>query len=109
MFTAFTLAMLVYKAQDAVFTTDSDTILDPPALRQMSYVLGSDPDIAGVTGDVKIWNKNESWLALMCALRYWFAVSGYCILMSLSGEWSLTDGAMLSSILNVLAKVTIDA
>ncbi|KAK9893455.1 glycosyltransferase family 2 protein [Cystobasidium minutum MCA 4210] len=73
MFTAFTLAMLVYKAQDAVFTTDSDTILDPPALRQMSYVLGSDPDIAGVTGDVKIWNKNESWLALMCALRYWFA------------------------------------
>lgn len=75
MFTAFTLAMLIYKAQDAVFTTDSDTILDPQALRQMSYVLGSDPDIGGVTGDVKIWNKNESWLALMCALRYWFAVS----------------------------------
>lgn len=75
MFTAFTLAMLVYKAQDAVFTTDSDTILDPAALRQMSYVLGSDPNLGGVTGDVKIWNKNESWLALMCALRYWFAVS----------------------------------
>lgn len=74
MFTAFTLAMLVYKAKDAVFTTDSDTILDPAALRQMSYVLGSDPDLGGVTGDVKIWNKNESWLALMCALRYWFAV-----------------------------------
>lgn len=75
MFTAFTLAMLVYKAKDAVFTTDSDTILDPAALRQMSYVLGSDPDLGGVTGDVKIWNKKESWLALMCALRYWFAVS----------------------------------
>lgn len=75
MFTAFSIAMHIFKTKDAVFTTDSDTLLDPSALRHMSYLLASNEDFGGVTGDVKIWNKKESWLALMCALRYWFAVS----------------------------------
>lgn len=75
MFTAFSIAMYIYKTRDAVFTTDSDTLLDSKALRYMSYILADDCKLGAVTGDVKIWNKNESILALMCALRYWFAVS----------------------------------
>lgn len=39
----------------------------------MYTLLESSPDLGGVTADVKIWNRNESFLALMCAVRYWFA------------------------------------
>ena len=36
-------------------------------------LLFSNSKLAGVTGDVRIWNKKESFLARMSALRYWFA------------------------------------
>jgi hyaluronan synthase len=39
----------------------------------MYNLLSSSPNVAGVTADVKIWNRNESFLALMCSIRYWFA------------------------------------
>jgi hyaluronan synthase len=43
------------------------------ALDEMYTLLASSPDLGGVTADVKIWNRNESFLALMCDIRYWFA------------------------------------
>ncbi|EED78578.1 predicted protein, partial [Postia placenta Mad-698-R] len=39
----------------------------------MMALLFSDSRFAGVTGDVRIWNKSESFLALMSSIRYWFA------------------------------------
>lgn len=73
MFTAFAMAMYAYRTRDAVFTTDSDTLLEPNALEEMFTLLDSNPNVGGVTADVKIWNRHESFLALMCGIRYWFA------------------------------------
>ena len=43
------------------------------ALNEMYALLASSPDLGGITADVKIWNRNESFLALMCDVRHWFA------------------------------------
>lgn len=56
-----------------MLTTDSDTYVHPDAVKNMMALLFSDDRIAGVTGDVRIWNKSDSFLALMSSIRYWFA------------------------------------
>ncbi|CAD6960728.1 unnamed protein product [Tilletia controversa] len=73
MFTAFCVAMYATRTRDAIFTTDSDTLLQEDALDEMFAILDSDPHIGGVTADVKIFNRGESWLARFCSIRYWFA------------------------------------
>ncbi|KAI8931354.1 hypothetical protein NX059_011692 [Plenodomus lindquistii] len=73
MFTAFAMAMYAKRTRDAIFTTDSDTLVRSDALDEMMTLLRSSPDIGGITADVKIWNRSESLLARLCAARYWFA------------------------------------
>jgi hyaluronan synthase len=73
MFTAMAMSMYALRTRDAIFTTDSDTLVQSNALDEMLTLLRSSPDIGGVTADVKIWNRSESLLARMCSARYWFA------------------------------------
>ena len=73
MFTAMAMSMYALRTRDAIFTTDSDTLVQPNALDEMLTLLRSSPDIGGVTADVKIWNRSESFLARLCSARYWFA------------------------------------
>ncbi|KAJ7594665.1 hyaluronan synthase 2 [Mycena floridula] len=94
MFTAFAMAMYVYRSKDAIFTTDSDTLLEPNALEEMFMLLESSPNIGGVTADVKIWNRNESFLALMCGVRYWFAFNVERACQSLWGCVTCLSGPM---------------
>jgi hyaluronan synthase len=54
-------------------TCISYVTLEPNALEEMYTLLMSSPNLGGVTADVKIWNRSTSFLALMCAIRYWFA------------------------------------
>ncbi|GAM88036.1 hypothetical protein ANO11243_060650 [Dothideomycetidae sp. 11243] len=73
MFTAFAMSLYAVRTRHAVFTTDSDTLLQANGLDEMLTLLRSSPGIGGVTADVKIWNRAESLLARMCSARYWFA------------------------------------
>ena len=73
MFTAFAMGMYALRTRDAIFTTDSDTLVQDNALDEMLTLLRSAPEIGGVTADVKIWNRSESLLARLCSARYWFA------------------------------------
>ncbi|KAJ4310029.1 hypothetical protein N0V94_008641 [Neodidymelliopsis sp. IMI 364377] len=73
MFTAMAMSMYALHTRDAIFTTDSDTLVQPNALDEMLTVLRSSSNIGGVTADVKIWNRSESFLARLCSARYWFA------------------------------------
>jgi hyaluronan synthase len=73
MFTAFAMSMYALRTRDAIFTTDSDTLVRENGLDEMLTLLRSAPEIGGVTADVKIWNRRESLLARMCSARYWFA------------------------------------
>lgn len=73
MFTAFAISLWALKTKHAIFTTDSDTLVKDDALDEMLTILQSHGNVGGVTGDVKIWNRAESFLARLCAVRYWFA------------------------------------
>jgi hyaluronan synthase len=73
MFTAFAMSLYALRTRDAVFTTDSDTLIQDNGLDEMLTLLRSAPEIGGVTADVKIWNRAESLLTRLCSARYWFA------------------------------------
>ncbi|KAH7146714.1 hyaluronan synthase 2 [Dactylonectria estremocensis] len=73
MFTAFAMSLYAIRTRDAIFTTDSDTLIQDNGLDEMLALLRSAPEIGGITADVKIWNRAESLLARMCSARYWFA------------------------------------
>jgi hyaluronan synthase len=73
MFTAFAMSLYAFRTRDAVFTADSDTLIQDNGLDEMLTLLRSSPQIGGVTADVKIWNRADSLLARLCSARYWFA------------------------------------
>jgi hyaluronan synthase len=73
MFTAMAMSLYALRTRDAIFTTDSDTLIQDNGLDEMLTLLRSAPGIGGVTADVKIWNRAESLLARLCSARYWFA------------------------------------
>jgi hyaluronan synthase len=55
-----------------VICTDSDTVFDQDAVRNLQVVLEYEEDIGAVTGMVEIINRG-SVIAYMSHLRYWFA------------------------------------
>jgi hyaluronan synthase len=73
MFTAFAISLYAVRTRDAVFTTDSDTLIQDNGLDEMLTLLRSAPQVAGVTAEIKIWNRTESLLTRLCSSRYWFA------------------------------------
>lgn len=73
MFTSFLVGAYALGTKDAMLTTDSDTYVHADAVTHLFSLLKSDDRLAGVTGDVRIWNKKDSFLARMSSLRYWFA------------------------------------
>jgi hyaluronan synthase len=94
MFTAFAMSMYALRTRDAVFTTDSDTLIQNNSLDEMLTLLRSSPDIGGVTADVKIWNRAESLLARLCAARYWLAFNIERACQSMWGCVSCLSGPM---------------
>ncbi|PPJ49955.1 hypothetical protein CBER1_04725 [Cercospora berteroae] len=108
MFTAFAVSLWALRTRNAIFTTDSDTLVQNNALEEMLTVLHSSPDIGGVTADVKIWNRAESLLTRLCAARYWFAFnieracqSTWRCVGCLSGPMSMYRSSDLDEILGL--------
>lgn len=106
MFTAFAMSLYALRTRDAVFTTDSDTIVQSNGLDEMLTLLRSAPEIGGVTADVKIWNRAEGLLTRLCAARYWFAFnieracqSTWRCVGCLSGPMSMYRSSDLETIL----------
>lgn len=106
MFTAFAMSLYALQTKDAVFTTDSDTLVQENGLDEMLTLLRSSPDIGGVTADVKIWNRAEGLLTRLCAARYWFAFnveracqSTWRCVGCLSGPMSMYRSSDLDTIL----------
>lgn len=68
MFTA--LAISLFFGAEAVFAADSDTFLEPTALKKMWILLDSDPNYGALTADVRIENCCDSFVSLRSPLRY---------------------------------------
>ena len=70
LYTGFKLIMKDPTIQ-AVITTDSDTILEQVAIKELVYPLRHE-DIGAVAGQVLIWNT-DSLLTFIVAFRYWMS------------------------------------
>lgn len=55
-----------------IVTTDSDTILDKSAIKELTYQCHHE-DVGAVAGQVNIWNTSESLLSHIVSFRYWFS------------------------------------
>lgn len=53
--------------------TDSDTVLEPDCVSEMMNVILNDSSVAAVAGALRIFNANESWLAMLSDTRYYYA------------------------------------
>lgn len=55
-----------------VVTTDSDTVLDESAIKELTYASRHD-DVGAVAGQINIWNTSESILTHIVGYRYWMS------------------------------------
>lgn len=55
-----------------VVTTDSDTILDENAIKELAYQCHHD-EVGAVAGQIAIWNTSESLLTHIVSYRYWLS------------------------------------
>jgi hyaluronan synthase len=92
--TSWSVKVALPHCQSSSDTSHSPCGVEPNALDEMYTLLASSPNLAGVTADVKIWNRNDSFLALMCAIRYWFAFNVERACQSFWGCVSCISGPM---------------
>ena len=75
MYTAFKLSLIESKINpllNAMFSSDSDTVLVRNTIAELYKCLKYDK-VGAVSGELTIFNKNNSLVAFLQHLRYWFA------------------------------------
>lgn len=76
MMTGFRLTLLENalfdKAIEHIFCTDSDTVITPECISEMSSHFTNDK-IGAVAGNLGIYNRYDSTISFMSAIRYWYA------------------------------------
>lgn len=55
-----------------ILTTDSDTILDTNAVKELAYSCRHE-EVGAVAGQILIWNKSDSLLSNIVSYRYWYS------------------------------------
>lgn len=71
LYTGFQILMQDPSIQ-VVVTTDSDTILDSSAVKELTYQCHHD-DVGAVAGQILIWNTSDTILSHIVSYRYWFS------------------------------------
>lgn len=70
LYTGFKI-LLNDESVNAIITTDSDTILDENAVKEMAYQLHNE-DVGAVAGQITVWNT-DTILTFVVSMRYWFS------------------------------------
>lgn len=55
-----------------IVTTDSDTILDENAVKELAFQCSKE-SVGAVAGQIHIWNRSESLLSNIVSYRYWYS------------------------------------
>lgn len=70
---------------ETIFCTDSDTVVDPNCIEEMNKFF-ENTKVGGVTGNLGIYNKYDSFIAFLTNIRYWFAFNLERAYQSFSGS-----------------------
>jgi len=76
---------------DIVITIDSDTVLDPDAIRTIVRRF-DDPRVGAVTGNVEVINRRQNLLTRLISYRYWTAFNQERAAQSLFGVVMCASG-----------------
>jgi hyaluronan synthase len=93
---------------DFFVTIDSDSVISPDTIKQVVAPMVQDPKVGAVAGNVKVYNRFQSLLARMLAVRFVLAFDFLRASQSVYGFVTCTPGALSayrrSAILPVLDK-----
>ncbi|CAH1782048.1 unnamed protein product, partial [Owenia fusiformis] len=88
------MRLLIDLGLDYIMMTDSDTLLDPDCIAHLSNLIESDSSLGAVTGNVGIFNANESPISYLSAVKYWYAFNIERSAQSLFGVVSCVSGPL---------------
>lgn len=96
---------LIASGCELIYTTDSDSVIDPQVVNQLSLML-FDPKVGAAVGRVEIYNK-DNLLTYLLSLRYWFAFnleraaqSFWGVVICVSGPIGMYRAAAVDKILD---------
>ncbi len=93
---------------DFFITIDSDSVISPDTIKQVIAPMVHDPKVGAVAGNVKVYNRFQSLLARMLAVRFVLAFDFLRASQSVYGFVTCTPGALSayrrSALLPVLKK-----
>lgn len=82
---------ILNKNIQAIFCTDSDTIIEENCIDEM-FSFFADPNIGAICGNLSIYNKYDSVIAFLSSIRYWYAFNLERAYQSLTGSVLCVSG-----------------
>lgn len=81
LFTTLIVATILCREQsiDFIFSTDSDSTVSPSAIPKMARKLSSDQNIGGVSGHMRFFHPNPTFITHVATSYYWFQQDVYKI------------------------------
>jgi len=77
-----------------VVTVDSDTVIDPEAIRRLVAPLARDARVGAVAGRIEAWNRRENCLTRMLGVRYRYGFDFVRAYQSMLGGVLVCPGAL---------------
>ncbi|KAK7696934.1 hypothetical protein SLS64_014063 [Diaporthe eres] len=109
LFTTLIVATILAQAQsiDFVFSTDSDSTVSPDAIPKMAGKLSSDQNIGGVSGHMRFFHPNPTFITKVATSYYWFQQDVYKIQGAIFGANECQPGPCGAFRASALTKVLV--
>lgn len=109
LFTTLILATILAQAQsvDFIFSTDSDSTVSPDAMPKMARKLSSDQNIGGVSGHMRFFHPQPTFITHVATSYYWFQQDVYKIQGAIFGANECQPGPCGAFRASALTKVLV--
>jgi hyaluronan synthase len=109
LFTSLVVATILarVKSTDFIFSTDSDSVVSPDAIPKMARKLNSDLNIGGVSGHMRFFHPNPTFITKVATSYYWFQQDVYKIQGAVFGANECQPGPVGAFRASALNKVLV--
>lgn len=109
LFTTLIVATILSQAQsiDFIFSTDSDSTVSSGAIPKMARKLSSDQNIGGVSGHMRFFHPNPTFITHVATSYYWFQQDVYKIQGAIFGANECQPGPCGAFRASALSKVLV--
>ncbi|KAG8163056.1 hypothetical protein KVR01_007534 [Diaporthe batatas] len=109
LFTTLVVGTVLAQAQstDLIFSTDSDSTVSPDAIPKMARKLSSDTNIGGVSGHMRFFHPNPTFITKIATSYYWFQQDVYKIQGAMFGTNECQPGPVGAFRASALNKILV--